>query len=261
MIYYCYHKLKEVTFMKVIYICGKCGNSYSNDAGRGGNYCDDCKIPLVETKIELNDWKYYDSVQKDDARRNVMEVWAYRNTSRDAARNTMSDEEMRARAQAEREKQQALKNILITSGFNFDGYKVVKYSGYISGDDVVEVERGTTFLGMGATHTGSALTESLVKIRRRALQELKEAAYDLGCNAVIGVDFDYITLEPETASLGKHTTYLPYVFCVTANGNAVVIEKEEQKQSAASILKEYEELLDSGIITWEEFEMKKRELL
>lgn len=34
----------------------------------------------------------------------------------------------------------------------------------------------------------------------QTLKELKEAAYDLGCNAVIGVDFDYITLEPETVN-------------------------------------------------------------
>lgn len=60
----------------------------------------------------------------------------------------------------------------------------------------------------------------------QALKELKEAAYDLGCNAVIGVDFDYITLEPETVNAGGGTLYLPYVFCVTANGNAVIIEKE-----------------------------------
>ena len=60
----------------------------------------------------------------------------------------------------------------------------------------------------------------------RAMKELKEAAYNLGCNAVIGVDFNYITLEPETVNAGGGTLYLPYVFCVTANGNAVVIEKE-----------------------------------
>ncbi len=70
------------------------------------------------------------------------------------------------------------------------------------------------------------LTNALVRIRTQALRELKEAAYDLGCNAVIGVDFDYITLEPETASIGGGTVYQPYVICVTANGNAVVIEKE-----------------------------------
>lgn len=60
----------------------------------------------------------------------------------------------------------------------------------------------------------------------QALKELKETAYNLGCNAVIGVDFDYITLEPITVNAGGGTLYLPYVFYVTANGNAVIIEKE-----------------------------------
>lgn len=162
---------------------------------------------------------------------------------------------------SDKKKNDACRNMLITSGFSFDGYKVVKYSGYISGDDVIQVDRGFSVLGFGATNTGSALTDALVKIRRKALQELKEAAYDLGCNAVIGVDFDYITLEPETANITGGTTYLPYVFCVTANGNAVVIEKDETKQSVASIIKEYKELLDCGAITQEEFDAKKQELL
>lgn len=246
--------------MYVIYVCGTCGSSYSNYEGKRGTICDECHNKLVETTIKLETWKRYTSEQKDAVRNSVMAKWAEENNT-NPQKTAEIIEKRREIEQMELEKQQACKNILITSGFNFDGYKVVKYSGYISGDDVVEVPRGTTFLGIGATHTGSALTESLVKIRRRALQELKEAAYDLGCNAVIGVDFDYITLEPETANLGGGTTYLPYVFCVTANGNAVVIEKDEPKQSVASILKEYKELLDCGAITWEEFEMKKRELL
>lgn len=122
-------------------------------------------------------------------------------------------------------KQQALAAMLITSGFNFDGYRIAKYSGYISGDDVVQVDRGTSGIFSRATNVGESLMTSLSKIRRRALTELKEAAYDLGCNAVIGVDFDYLTLDPQTASSSGGTMYLPYVFGVTANGNAVVIEK------------------------------------
>ncbi len=66
---------------------------------------------------------------------------------------------------------------------------------------------------------------SLGEIRRQALSELKDAAYTLGCNAVIGVDFDYLTLDPETVNSNGGTLYLPYVFGVTANGNAVIIEK------------------------------------
>lgn len=122
-------------------------------------------------------------------------------------------------------KQQAMANMLVTSGFNFDGYRITKYSGYISGDDVVQIDRGSQGIFSSATNVGDSLMASLSTIRRRALTELKEAAYELGCNAVIGVDFDYLTLDPETAHSGGGTLYLPYVFGVTANGNAVIIEK------------------------------------
>ena len=137
------------------------------------------------------------------------------------------EENAKEEQRAEELKQQALSQMLISSGFNFDGYKIVKYSGYISGDDVTQIPRGKDKFFSGTLgQNGENLTNALVKIRRQALKELKEAAYNLGCNAVIGVDFDYITLEPETASSSGGTIYEDYVICVTANGNAVVIEKE-----------------------------------
>ena len=125
------------------------------------------------------------------------------------------------RIRKELPRQQAMAAMLVTSGFNFDGYTIKRYSGYISGDDAIQINRDELFAGQG-----QVLTDALVQIRIQALKELKEAAYDLGCNAIIGVDFDYITFEPETISAGGGTHYyMPYVVCVTANGNAVVIEK------------------------------------
>ncbi len=118
-------------------------------------------------------------------------------------------------------KRKCLAEMLISSGFSFEGYTITKYSGYISGDDATQMPRSGVFGGKN----GENLTNALVKIRRQALKELKEAAYNLGCNAVVGVDFDYITLEPETVSITGRTLYEPYIICVTANGNAVVIEK------------------------------------
>lgn len=129
------------------------------------------------------------------------------------------------REKAEAEKEMAMSRMLISSGFTFEGYRIVKYSGYISGDDAIQVDRGTHGFFSSVTNVGESLMVSLKQMRRQALKELKEAAYDLGCNAIIGVDFDYITLEPETANSSGGTTYLPYVFGVTANGNAVIIEK------------------------------------
>ena len=131
---------------------------------------------------------------------------------------------------AAKDKQTALAKMLITSGFNFDGYTITKYSGYISGDDAIQIDRGTQGIFSRATNVGDSLMASLVHIRRNALAELKEAAFALGCNAVIGVDFDYLTLDPETSGgyFKEHRTeYLPYVFGVTANGNAVIIEKNK----------------------------------
>lgn len=138
------------------------------------------------------------------------------------------EETERAAAESElarQQKQEALANLIITPGFSFDGYTITKYSGYISGDHAVQIERGTQFWFGGATNVADALMKSLVEIRRQALAELKEAAFDLGCNAIIGVDFDYITVEPETTNTKGEIKHLPYVFGVTANGNAVVIEK------------------------------------
>ena len=136
-----------------------------------------------------------------------------------------AEEAERKKIEAEEDKQRALASMLITSGFSFDGYKVKKYSGYISGDDCITMARDSFW---GNNKVADNLCGSLVKIRRQAIKELKEAAYDLGCNAVIGVDFDYLTMDPQHASAlnGQVTVYEPYVVCVTANGNAVIIEKE-----------------------------------
>lgn len=129
--------------------------------------------------------------------------------------------------QAELTKQQAMASMLISSGFNFEGYTITKYSGYISGDDAVSMDRPRSWFGGANKDVGADLLSGLSHIRRNALAELKEAAYALGCNAVIGVDFDYLTMDPETASSSGGTLYLPFLFAVTANGNAVVIEKNE----------------------------------
>ena len=147
----------------------------------------------------------------------------------DSFNSYQAEEEARRvlREKAEAEKEMAMSRMLISSGFTFEGYRIVKYSGYISGDDAIQVDRGTHGFFSSVTNVGESLMVSLKQMRRQALKELKEAAYDLGCNAIIGVDFDYITLEPETANSSGGTTYLPYVFGVTANGNAVIIEKIE----------------------------------
>ena len=197
--------------MSFVHICPKCKAVFKY-ATQEINACPDCKVKMYSTGISDSEWSALSPEKKTTIRN-----------------HPFNDEQMKAEREEEAKKNAALSQILITSGFSFDGYKITKYSGYISGDDAVEIPRSGFLF---TTNNSQNLTDALVKIRRVALKELKEAAYDLGCNAVIGVDFDYLTLEPEHGSglyngvPGAGTVYEPYIICVTANGNAVVIEKE-----------------------------------
>ena len=241
--------------------CDICGNNPGLNVLSGANVCDGCLSEVNRLRNgdidTIKKWLTNNCAFSEDGKKFMNEQaqlsadkYGYANDSDwDNSLQELSEEE------------KALDSMLITSGFTFDGYKVVKYSGYISGDDAIQVNRGTAILGCGTENAGENLTDSLVKIRQQALRELKKAAYDLGCNAVIGVDFDYITLEPETASISGRTTYLPYVFCVTANGNAVVIEKCDDTSSVVDTIKGYKELLDCGAITADEYNKLKGRII
>ena len=82
-------------------------------------------------------------------------------------KNEKAREEAIKQANALDERKKAVSKILITSGFSFDGYTITKYSGYISGDDAVQVDRGLNiFAGIGTANVCDGLMSSLVKIRR-----------------------------------------------------------------------------------------------
>lgn len=179
----------------------------------------------------------FGGVSVDDAKVDSL-VLEYKKYEKSEQEKAAKEEEAQSKKNAEKReaaaaKQQALSNILISSGFNFDGFTITKYSGYISGDGATAVDRDSLFgktqsfwEGEKITGVGNELLASLAELRRIALSELKEAAYSLGCNAIIGVDFDYLTLDPLTINSQGQQIFQPYMFAVTANGNAVVIERK-----------------------------------
>lgn len=114
-----------------------------------------------------------------------------------------------------------MKNIQITSGYNFEGYTITEYLGLCSG----EAALGTGFLsslGAGIADilgTNSTMyEEKLNNARNMALDNLIHQAKMCGANAVIAVQIEY-------------TAFSADIMGVTANGTAVKIEK-----SVASLL-------------------------
>lgn len=84
--------------------------------------------------------------------------------------------------------------LLITSGYNFDGYRISRYIDICSG----ECALGTGFLSSVSAGFADIFGDSsgiyenkLSKARAVALSNLKEKAKSLGANAIIGVDIDF----------------------------------------------------------------------
>ncbi len=121
----------------------------------------------------------------------------------------------------------SFEQITVTTGYNFEGYKIEQYLGLVSGEialntnylrdtrmnlgDIFEI--GTYVEENGAVgRERESQTNKLENARRIAISRLVASARDRGANAVIGVDVDYITLNE--------------VLGVVAMGTAVRIKAE-----------------------------------
>ena len=109
-----------------------------------------------------------------------------------------------------------MKNLKITSGFEFQGYTITDYLGFCSG----ECALGTGFLssfnaGLADIFgdVSSKYAEKLEEAKDYALEALSNNALKLGADAIIGVDVDY-------------TTFSSDIMGVIATGTAVKILKD-----------------------------------
>lgn len=132
----------------------------------------------------------------------------------DALKRQMLEEELRR-------VETVVKTMPITSGTSFEGYRIVKYGGYVSGDEVVTLSDHF----FGSSFNKDAINDAIKQCRMVAIKELKQAAALQECNAVIGLDFDYINIDRTGHGLITDTTYNISHIILTANGTAVQIEK------------------------------------
>lgn len=107
-----------------------------------------------------------------------------------------------------------VKNLLMTSGYNFEGYKISKYLGVYSG----ECALGTGFLSsLGAGFadffgTNSTMySDKLKKAKNFAIGQLRDQVVDNGGDAIIGLDIDYVSFSAD-------------IMGVVATGTAVKLE-------------------------------------
>lgn len=126
-----------------------------------------------------------------------------------------------AAMQREEKRQQAeaftrqYNSLLLTTGYDFQGYQINRYIQVISGETVLGTGIFSELSVSAADIFGvqsNLFAEKLVEAKTIAQGKLMQKACQCGANAIIGVDFDYITLYNN-------------ILGVVANGTAVCIEK------------------------------------
>lgn len=107
--------------------------------------------------------------------------------------------------------------MIITTTPSVDGRQITDYLGVVFG----EVISGVNFIkdftaGLSNFFGGRSGTyeEELIAAREQAMQEMQHRAYQLGADAVVGVDVDYEVLGADNGML-----------MVTVSGTAVKIRK------------------------------------
>lgn len=113
-----------------------------------------------------------------------------------------------------------IENIIVTTTPSIDGYRIARVVDVVTAECVFGMNIFKDLLASFSDFFGGrsgASQSTLREARKTCIRELKTEAYQLGANAVIGIDLDY----SEFSGAGKSMLFL------VASGTAVVLEKIE----------------------------------
>lgn len=109
------------------------------------------------------------------------------------------------------------KNLLITTGNNFEGYKIIEYLDIVNTEVVLNIgmfsELGGEICDISGK-TNSIVAQKITNAKEETLEALKNKAAEKGANGLIGISFSVISL-------------IENMMVVSATGTAVCIQKME----------------------------------
>ena len=196
----------------MVLCCTACGNSFNSDVeNEACDYCgNDTEILITDEELKSipqNEIDIISSALKEKYKNNTKynpDAWKAR-ASRD---NFMVEKEQKENFNNN------ISNHKLTTGYNFDGYKIIKYISVISGNVVLGTGLFSEFFAsiddvLGTTST--PFENKMEKAKEIAINKLILKSATIGGNALIGVDFDFFTLNNN-------------MIAVSANGTSVIIE-------------------------------------
>lgn len=88
--------------------------------------------------------------------------------------------------------------MIVTTGPTVEGKQIVQYCGLVNGEAILGANIFKDFFASVRDIVGgrsAGYEKSLRQARNTAIQEMTQAAQELGANAIIAVDIDYESLE------------------------------------------------------------------
>ncbi len=215
-------KLSDVGGLYMAEKCICCGKKIGllNGSHLNNQVCDNCYFPIngyltsikEGSTIQILEENYNQLIQKIEASAYSPEG---KNYLIQIADNIINANKSGIQLEARRE--HTRKNFKITTSHKFEGYKIIKYHGLVSGSTVL----GTGFLSEGRAAVSDvfgiendSFSNKLEQIKDSSVKKMISEAINQGGNALIGVTFDYVN-------------FTSNMIGVVANGTAVEITEEE----------------------------------
>lgn len=197
------------------------GNTVQYKIIDGNIYCTYCGGLLDESTLENNlcpncgEYFVLEEIEQTVKERIL--------TQRAEIEKRKADEEAAREAAEILETEEEIRNYMhikryMTTGYSFEGYKIKEYKSIVSAQSVIGTGPAAEFSASIADFFGdesAAFSKKIDKVKDAAVERLIKRALRIEANAIIGVNFDYIT-------------FANNMLGVVVNGTAVVIEDTEE---------------------------------
>ena len=184
--------------MRYIFFCPNCDFTGSDEETKINSLtkCPECGKILKYTGVTQDDWRVKSKEEK--------KIWKDKWKSEPSKLDRNMEDIIKRNA-----------NHLLTSGYNFEGYKITKYLDLVHGEIVL----GTGFYSELSASisdifgiSSKAFEGKISQAKRLAQEQMIVNALAINANAIIGIDFDI-------------TTFSNNMIGVSVNGTAVVVEE------------------------------------
>ena len=194
--------------MSSYYVCGSCSSKVRSLEQGKGDYFNEFQVVISKT-VDDKLKEYLTGLCKNIGQKEIDRL------NEETAKRRKEELIQKRKLEFKQKSDENANFILATTGYGFEGYRIIQYKGIISGECVL----GTGFLSeIDASISDLTVAKSmkfsnkLKEAKNHALLKLKESCYLQGGNAIIGIDFDYIT-------------FASNMIGVVANGTAVIVER------------------------------------